>query len=197
MLYDKVIMLYNKVIVVPMYKKASILAITALMFLIYLLASCTPIGEFQQNIKANSQDRPVAQPAQQADTTIAPSRTKTGFSCGDLTQDVEGTLQGTWFYEGKKDCGLRMHFGFAGEQAFIGIHGIIGPEGNWELGLLESGTYNLNFSKAVPGKEYCYNPPKLPGRLLLKFENKSYFKVERVSVKCKDARFRNPVVYSR
>jgi hypothetical protein len=126
--------------------------------------------------------------------------------CGEVMQDIGGTLQGNWF-QGESDP--RNPASWDGQLAFvhdnndpsklvISIGGFFTDSGKWEFMPLTSGYTNRRFSDVRPdGNIYCYSSAE-SGRILVQLASPLELSIEHQSETCSDdIQFRNPVIYRR
>ncbi len=124
--------------------------------------------------------------------------------CGNLMQDIPGTLQGSWFADGgRADLEWEKHLTFAYDNenpalAIIAVAGIIGDPLRREFTPASSGQSNRKFSEVrTDGKIYCYDTSN-SGKLIVQLNSETEIKIESQSGSCSAQNsFTNPILYHR
>lgn len=138
-------------------------------------------------------------------------------SCGNIMQDVPGTLQGNWFFgDGNEFIGgswvNMLFFGYDRVDpslAVIAAGGVFTEPLRWKFSPEDSGKSNVMFDKIKPdGDIYCYderiNDPngihnKGPtGKIIVQLVGETQLKIERQDGSCSGSFvFSNPTIYDR
>ncbi len=124
--------------------------------------------------------------------------------CGNVMQDIPGTIQGSWFYNGGRadlEWDKHLTFGYDNEEpskAIIAISGVIGDPLRWVFTPSNSGENNRKFEDVKnDGKIYCYDSGG-SGRLILQLVSDTELKIEYQSGSCGGRlSFSKPFVYAR
>jgi len=122
--------------------------------------------------------------------------------CGQVIQDVPGTLQGNWYYsEGEE---WTEHLAFAHDNhdpniAVISVGGVFTDAGKWEFSEQQTGVVNRKFiDVTADGQTYCYESEGQAGRILVKMFSDTELQIEHQHNGCSDdIAMIHPVVYSR
>lgn len=136
--------------------------------------------------------------------------------CGEVMQDVVGTLQGNWFKGKNKDWEVNssavslVHENDDPSVAVVSLGDDFKRSGKIAFVPRDSGTINREFSQIKPdNKIYCfqsneeYNQPGnqyyIPGKVVLELLDNTHLKIELIqNSKCTATeRFVNPVIYER
>ena len=125
--------------------------------------------------------------------------------CGEMMQDVPGTLQGSWFsaddatygYKDEAQLGF-LHAAIDPSEALISIGGTFTEVGLWSFTAKSSGLINREFSQVTPdGNIYCYDQDQ-PGRILVELLGETKLQIEYQSGSCSGTfAFRDPTTYER
>ena len=124
--------------------------------------------------------------------------------CGQVLQDLLGTLQGNWFYEGKLAKNIwSQHLAFVHDNhdpstAVISVGGVFMDPVKWEFVPKAKGLVNRDFAHVTPdGHIYCYDEGQR-GRILLQLSDEMELKIEYQGGGCtSDTAFERPTVYRR
>ena len=125
--------------------------------------------------------------------------------CGEMMQDVPGTLQGAWFsaadatygYKDEAQLGF-LHAAIDPSEALISIGGTFTEVGLWRFAAKSSGLINREFSQVtLDGNIYCYDQDQ-PGRILVELLSETKLQIEHQSGSCSGTfAFRDPTTYNR
>jgi len=125
--------------------------------------------------------------------------------CGEIMQDVPGTLQGGWFsaddatygYKDEAQLGF-LHDAIDPSESLISIGGTFTEVGLWTFTPTSSGLINREFSQVIPdGNIYCYDQDQ-PGRILVELLSEIKLRIEHQSGNCDvSVSFRDPTFYNR
>lgn len=123
--------------------------------------------------------------------------------CGEVMQDVPGTLQGNWFHEDTViDVDWETNLGFVHDaidtsKAIISVGGKFMEASEWEFTEETSGLVNRKFSDVTPGNVYCYDED-YTGRIIVQLMNETELKIEYQDGDCTgEFQFNNPTKYYR
>ncbi|NIM47180.1 MAG: hypothetical protein GTN40_03415 [Candidatus Aenigmarchaeota archaeon] len=123
--------------------------------------------------------------------------------CGEVMQDIPGTLQGNWFHEDTVlDVDWETNLGFFHDnidpsKAIISVGGMFMQTSKWEFIEKTSGLVNRKFSYVIPGNVYCYDEG-YPGRIIVQLVNETELKIEYQDGTCiGEFIFNNPTTYYR
>ena len=106
--------------------------------------------------------------------------------CGQIFQDIAGTLQGNWFNGPPAQTNgnitkmaALVHENYNPTLDAISIGGTIGIHGEWDFAPTHSGTINRDYSEVTPGDSiYCYQAAGMPGRLLIQLVTATTVSIE-------------------
>ena len=125
--------------------------------------------------------------------------------CGEVMQDVAGTLQGNWFYGDDATYGSKnelllgfLHDSNDPSEALISIGGTFTEVGLWKFTAKSSGLINREFSQVtLDGNIYCYDQDQ-PGRILVELLSETELQIEHQSGSCSGTfAFSDPTIYKR
>lgn len=110
--------------------------------------------------------------------------------CGEVMQDMAGTLQGNWFYGSNATAETEwerqlafVHDAGDPRKAVISIAGIISGPMKWTFTPANQGIINREFSQVKSdGKVYCYNLAS--GKIVLKMTSATELQIEKQSRSC-------------
>ena len=119
--------------------------------------------------------------------------------CGEVNQDIPGTLQGNWYYGGGKEWNEHLTFGHNVHDpriSEISVGGIFMEASKWEFTAVNSGNTNREFSKVKDGDIICYEA-KNRGKLVVELGNDE-IQIEHQDGSCSNSEsLRNPTIYKR
>jgi hypothetical protein len=112
--------------------------------------------------------------------------THLAHGCGQIFQDIAGTLQGNWFNGPPAQTNgnitkmaALVHESFNPMLDAISIGGTIGIHGVWDFAPTHSGTINRDYAEITPGDSiYCYQAAGMPGRLLIQLVTATTISIE-------------------
>ena len=127
--------------------------------------------------------------------------------CGFSAQDVEGTLQGNWFYgdshaasgsDWDKYLALVYDDINPAEQV-VSIGGVFYDASVWNFNPKNNGVINRNFSQITPdGKIYCFESTGQNGRILVELTSETELSIEHQNKDCSSSiAFQQPTSYAR
>jgi len=135
---------------------------------------------------------------------------RTDGVCGNVMQDVSGTLAGNWFAEGAGLVTAEMRESWSHSLAFvennfdpaqrvISVGGVFMPPGYWKFDPNSEGQIDRDFDEVKPdGKIYCYTPEGMDGKILVELQDAESLRVEHQEGACSGVSgFQNPVRYIR
>ena len=123
--------------------------------------------------------------------------------CGEVMQDVPGTVQGNWYLATSTSADSDGHLAFVYDNhdpsvAVISVGGGFTDFGKWEFSPQTSGLANRHFSDVTPdGNIFCYDQGQ-PGKILVQLTGETELSIERQDGSCLGTLdFNNPSVYIR
>ena len=123
--------------------------------------------------------------------------------CGEVMQDVPGTLQGNWFHEDTiLDVDWETNLAFVHDnidtsKAIIAVGGKFMEASKWVFIEATSGSINRKFSDVTPGSLYCYDDG-YSGRIIVQLINEMELQIEYHDRDCiGEFVFDNPTTYYR
>lgn len=125
-------------------------------------------------------------------TSAVVLRTKEPY-CGEVYQDIAGTLQGIWLRQGQPKYPEDPHIGFLKDMVdpdkpIISIGNSLGSSsgGRWTFTPIASGSVSRKFSEVTPdGNTYCYNTNFATASIIVKMNDSKNIQVEyRPSCNC-------------
>jgi hypothetical protein len=123
--------------------------------------------------------------------------------CGEVMQDVPGTLQGNWFHEDTVlDVDWETNLAFVHDNldpsnAIISVAGKFMDPSKWVFTERTSGFVNRKFSDVTPGEIYCYDEGHA-GRIVVQLVSDMELKIEYQSGDCSgEFSFSDPATYYR
>lgn len=128
--------------------------------------------------------------------------------CGEVMQDVPGTLQGNWFYgnitaDSPDTWDQEMtfiHDDMDYSKGIIGIGGVFTYPDKWYYNITHSGLFNREPSEVTPdGSIYCYEGEWNSGRIIVQLMNETAIQIEHHEDSYCDetVSFEDPVIYYR
>lgn len=135
--------------------------------------------------------------------------------CGEVEQDVAGTLQGNWFFgdasaTAPESWNSHLTFGYENTDpdiAVISIGGVFTRFGTFSFLQKTDGRINRAFDEVKPdGQTYCYESadnvasesPRTDGKVLVKLVSDTELQIEHQPGSCSgDYSFTNPTTYER
>lgn len=126
--------------------------------------------------------------------------------CGTVAQDVQGTLQGNWFFgDARTDSpgGWDASLSFALDDAnpslqVVSAGGKFTSPGVWLFTPTSAGSTNRNFSQTMSGNTYCYNAAERQDKIIVKLVNETSLLIEKQDGACTETNtLQNPVAYNR
>lgn len=124
--------------------------------------------------------------------------------CGEVMQDIAGTLQGNWFYgeDATAETQWEKQLAFVHDpgdpgKATISIAGIISEPLEWIFGPKSAGLVDREFSQVkADGNTYCYNLAS--GRIVLRMTSATELEIEKQSGSCSTTfELKSPKTYNR
>ncbi len=112
--------------------------------------------------------------------------------CGEINQDVPGTLAGNWFHNGVQHNpqGWQNEMGFVHNAVdpsveIVSVGGIIAGPGLWWFVPKHEGAVNREFSEVRPGEAvYCYDSTGNSGRILVRLASDTQLQAEKQDGSC-------------
>ncbi len=130
--------------------------------------------------------------------------------CGEVMQDVAGTLQGNWYNDDTSDSDNTISFVFDNIDStnpVISVAGILTSPGYWKFTPTDSGLVNRHFSEiTADGNIYCYQGletvnfgfENVPGRIVAQLVSDTELMIEHQAGSCiGDYEFISPLTYNR
>ena len=132
--------------------------------------------------------------------------------CGEVMQDVKGTLQGNWYFKSGDSTDWTeqlslVHDNNDPSKAVISIGGIFADPAKWIFTPSTFGFINHEFASVTPGENiYCYqgeDPNRLgeekpKGKIIVQLVSDTKLKIEYQDGSCtENFEFNNPVIYYR
>ncbi len=134
------------------------------------------------------------------------SRT-TDPKCGEVMQDVKGTLQGNWYFKDAasyQHSDWTEHLSFAYDnnepsEAVISIGGIFTDSAKWVFTPNTSGFINHEFADVTPdGNLYCYESEFTSDKIIVQLVSDAELQIEHQDGSCSgNFEFNNPTIYYR
>lgn len=119
--------------------------------------------------------------------------------CGEVNQDIAGTLQGNWYFGEGKEWNEHLVFGHNVHDpsiSEISVGGVFMEASKWEFTAKDSGNINREFSKVTDGDIICYEA-KNRGKVVVQLDGTD-IQIEHQDGSCTDSEsLVDPTEYSR